>query len=331
MRVANVIDSQVSDAACARPPATRGELRHPLTMVHSGERDVTIAYELTGAESAPLVIIGGGISAGRHVISSNTFPEPGWWEAQTATLGSVRVLAIDWIGADGAIDEPIDPADQANALVALLDELGLTRADAFIGASYGAMVGQQVAARHPDRCGRLLSFSAGASAHPFSSACRLLQRKAVALGEQSGYSAAGVSLARALAMLTYRTADEYRARFDGAPVVEGTSVRVSAESYLDAQGARYAARTSPIAYRRLSESIDLHCVDPAMLRLPAMFVAVDSDWLVPIEDIRAFADAVPGSDFKLMPSLYGHDGFLKEVDQVAFIITRFLSSPEPIA
>ena len=329
MRIAEMIDPKDSDSACRPAAAVRGQLSYALTMVHSGERDVTIAYELTGAQSAPLVIIGGGISAGRHVISSNTFPEPGWWEAQKATLGAVRVLAIDWIGADGAIDAPIDPADQANALVALLDELGLARADAFIGASYGAMVGQQFAARHPDRCGRLLSFSAGASAHPFSSACRLLQRKAVALGERSRDPAAGVSLARALAMLTYRTADEYRARFDGAPVVEGASVRVTAETYLDAHGARYAARTSPIAYRRLSESIDLHCVDPAMLRLPAMFVAVDSDWLVPIEDIRAFADAVPGSEFALMPSLYGHDGFLKEVDQVAYIITQFLSLPEP--
>ena len=50
-------------------------------------------------------------------------------------------LAIDWIAADGKLDLPIDPADQAAAILHLLDHLRIERAAAFIGASYGAMVG----------------------------------------------------------------------------------------------------------------------------------------------------------------------------------------------
>lgn len=309
--------------------AERGVLAMSLALVHSGSTRVTVGYELAGPVGAPLVIVAGGISAGRHVVSSDAFPEAGWWEAQRSSFASVRVLAIDWVGADGALDCPIDPADQAQALAKLLDTLGLARAAAFIGASYGAMVGQHFAALYPERCGRLLSISAGASAHPFSSACRLLQRKAIELGEQGGDPDAGVSLARALAMLTYRTADEYRVRFNAPPSVAGARVEVSAQTYLEAQGARYAARTSAAAYRRLSESIDLHRIDPALLALAAVFVAVESDWLVPIEDIKALADAVPGARFTLLPSLYGHDGFLKEETQVAVIITDFLCALEP--
>ena len=130
-------------------------------------------------------------------------------------------------------------------------------------------------------------------------------------------------------MLTYRTADEYRQRFDTPPCVDGPSVRVSAEDYLDFQGARYAGRTSAVANRRLSESIDLHVVDPDLLRTPSIFVAVESDWLVPIEDIRALADRVEGAQFILMPSLFGHDGFLKEQEQVEAILTDFITSLEP--
>ena len=308
--------------------ASRGEETFALAMRHSGSRQVTLRYELTGPSDAPLMIVGGGISAGRHVISSDEFAEPGWWEAQKAALAAARVLAIDWIGADGAFDCPIDPADQASAIAILLDRLAIARVAGFAGASYGAMVGLQFAAMYPEQLGALLSVSAGASAHPFSSACRSLQRKAVAIGEQGGDPAAGVALARALAMLTYRTADEYRVRFDAAPTVDGDLVRVSAEDYLDAQGLRYAGRTTPAAYRRLSESIDLHRVDPAAVRLPATFVAVESDWLVPIEDIRALADAVGGARFVLMPSLYGHDGFLKEEGQMAAILTDFISTLE---
>lgn len=298
-------------------------------MRHAGPRAVDIRYELVGPDQAPLVVVAGGISAGRHVISSEAFPEAGWWECQKPTLSGVRVLAIDWIGADGALDCPIDPADQALAFLALLDHLGIRHIDGFAGASYGAMVGLQLAAAEPSLCGRLLSISASDRAHPFSSACRSLQRKAVALGEKSGDAAAGVALARALAMLTYRTADEYRARFDMPPTVSNSAVRVSAEDYLDYQGGRYAAHTSAVAYRRLSESIDLHQVDPGALHLPATFVAVESDWLVPIEDIRALADRVPLGEFILMPSLFGHDGFLKEEEQVASILRQFIASLEP--
>ena len=320
---------QTNLAEAASPPACRGEIDCTLALRHSGSRAVTLRYELTGPDGAPVLIVAGGISAGRHVISSDTYAEPGWWEPQRDTLSRVRVLAIDWIGADGTLDCPIDPADQALALAAVLDRLDVARIAGFVGASYGAMVGLNFAALYPARIGRLLSISASDSAHPFSSACRSLQRKAVALGELAGHPGYGVALARALAMLTYRTADEYRERFDAPPTVDGQRVRVSAEDYLDYQGARYAERTSGAAYRRLSESIDLHRVNPADLALPATFVAVESDWLVPIDDIRALAAAVPGAQFILMPSLYGHDGFLKEEEQVAAILTNFIAALEP--
>lgn len=314
--------------ASVAPICARGAVVLDVPMRHAGLRRIELSYEFIG-DAGPVLLVAGGISAGRHVISSDAFPEPGWWEPQKHSLSGSRLLAIDWIGADGAHDCPIDPADQASAIAMLCDHLSIARVDAFLGASYGAMVGQHFAAHFPGRCGRLLSISAAASAHPFSSACRSLQRRAVAIGEKAGDPQAGVALARALAMLTYRTADEYRQRFNGAASVEDGTVRVTAQDYLEAQGLRYAARTSGPAYRRLSESIDLHRVDPASLDLPAIFVAVESDWLVPIEDIQALANAVPGGRFVLMPSLYGHDGFLKEEQQVAAIINGFLISLEP--
>lgn len=315
----------VDDAAAI---AFRGEFDRLLPLRHAGPQAVTLRFELTGHANAPLMVVAGGISAGRHVISSTEFAEPGWWEPQRTTLAQARVLAIDWIGADGTLDVPIDPSDQALAIATVLDHLGIGRIAGFVGASYGAMVGLQFAAAFPDRIGRLLSVSASDRAHPFSSACRSVQRKVVALGERGGDPAAGVALARALAMLTYRTADEYRGRFNQRPTVVGGEMRVSADDYLDFQGARYAERTSGPAYRRLSESIDLHCVDPSDINLPATFVAVESDWLVPIEDIRALADSVSGARFILMPSLYGHDGFLKEQGQVAAILDEFIDTLE---
>ncbi len=295
---------------------------------HGGVANFTLRYELAGPTGAPLLLVAGGISAGRHVVASEEFPDAGWWQAQAASFGGYRLLAIDWVGADGAIDLPIDPADQVEAMAWLLDELGEPRAKAFIGASYGAMVGMHLTARHPHRLGALLAISAAEKAHPFASACRALQRQALTLGERFGDPASGVALARAMAMLTYRTPDEFADRFADEPEVQGRRVRVAAEDYLDAHGQRHCRRMSSVAYRRLSESIDLHRIDPGEIMLPLTLVAVDQDALVPACDIEALAGQIAGSRFHLIHSRFGHDAFLKEEAQVGAIINIFLESLE---
>jgi homoserine O-acetyltransferase/O-succinyltransferase len=310
---------------CSGEAAERGELALTLALRHGGQVETALRYEVAGSGDR-LLLVAGGISAGRHVAATRACSEPGWWEAQAPTfdLDRVRLLAIDWIGADGSIDLPIDPADQADAIAALLDHLGIARTDAFIGASYGGMVALHFAARHPSLCGSILVISASASAHPFASACRSLQRRALSLGE----GVSGVALARAMAMLTYRTPAEFADRFAEPPRVEDGRVRVAAESYLDFQGERHAGRMSATAYRRLSESIDLHRIDPASIAVPATFAAVDSDALVPAPDVEALAAAVPGARYHLIHSRFGHDAFLKEEAQVAGIISQHLQSLE---
>jgi homoserine O-acetyltransferase len=315
---------------CRSEAAERGELALLLPLRHGGEAETVLRYEVVGT-GGPLLIVAGGISAGRHVVATSAFPEPGWWQAQAPTfdLDGVRLLAIDWIGADGTIDRPIDPADQADAIAALLNHLGIERADGFIGASYGGMVALHLAARDPALVASILVISASASAHPFASASRSLQRRALSLGEAASDPPSGVALARAMAMLTYRTPAEFGERFAEPPRVEKGRVQVAADSYLDFQGGRHAGRMSATAYRRLSESIDLHRIDPASIAVPATFAAVDSDALVPPHDVEALTAAVPGARCHLIHSRFGHDAFLKEQAQVAAIITEYLQSLEP--
>jgi homoserine O-acetyltransferase len=319
--------NQIERCRAGSTEARQGELRHIMPLRHGGVAGFTLRYELTGPPDAPLVLVAGGISAGRHLVASDEFPDPGWWQVQAAAFGDYRVLAIDWVGGDGTIDLPIDPADQAEAIAWLLDELGEPRAAAFIGASYGAMVGMHLAARHPHLLGRLLAISAADRAHPFASACRALQRQAIALGESRGDPVAGVALARAMAILTYRTPEEFAERFDAPPEIHGRQLRVAAEPYLDAHGERHCRRMRSIAYRRLSESIDLHRIE-GPIGVPLTLVAVDRDALVPSDDIEALAARNPGSTFKIIHSGFGHDAFLKEEARVGAIITEFLESLE---
>lgn len=309
--------------------AVRGRVSARLRLRHAGERELSIAWELVGPADAPVVIAAGGISAHRHVVASDAFPEDGWWQTQSGVgfdTGRVRVLAIDWLGADGTLDAVIDSADQADALAAVLDALGIARVAAFLGSSYGAMVGLQFAARYPRRLGRLLAISGAHRAHPFASAWRALQRQAVALGQLQCDEAQGLALARQLAMLSYRTPAEFAERFDAAPVVAHGRVRVAAEDYLEHCAASWVARTSPTAFLRLSESIDLHRVDPRTVAVPTTVVAIAEDRLVPQEDLLALSEALPQGTLRVLRSKVGHDAFLVETLAIGQLVADTISA-----
>ena len=318
-----------------RLPFGREAFTHELSLRHAGKRRVGLRYEWQGPEDAPLVIVAGGISAHRHVGAGAAFPEPGWWPQQAGEslaldTARLRVLAIDWLGADGTLDAPIDSADQADAIAAVLDRTGTARAAAFVGCSYGAMVGLQFAARHGARLGRLIAISGGAGAHPYASAWRAPQRRILALGRSEGGSREALSLARQLALLSYRTPEEFAERF-AAPValVDGRA-RCAAEDWLEARGNHYVARTAPTAFSRLSESIDLHVLDPAEVLVPTEIVAIEEDRLVPKSDLVALAAALPNTHrLHLLRSRFGHDAFLTEHEAIARILRNALAECSP--
>jgi len=309
--------------------ATRGAIVLELALRHAGTRRLRINYELMGTSGAPVLLVAGGISADRHVAASEAFPVAGWWQAQVGPGRALdparhRILAIDWLGADGTLDAPIDPADQADAIAAVLDALGIGTLAAFVGSSYGAMVGLQFAARHGARLQQLIAISGAHRAHPFSSAWRALQRQAVALGALQCDGTHGLALARQLAILSYRTPEEFAERFAAAEVVDGR-VRVAAEDYLEHCSARYVARTPPTAFLRLSESIDLQAVEPERIGVPVTVLAVAEDRLVPVDDAYRLVERLRGrSRLQVLHSKYGHDAFLKETAAVAAVLRSAL-------
>ncbi len=324
---AGPLSSSVQSAAASSPAdARRGIVECDLLLRHAGRRRIGIAHEQLGCGDGPVLLVAGGISAGRHLAAGTTFAEPGWWDAQVGCGLPLdpthqRILAIDWLGADGTLDAPIDPADQADAIAATLDALGIGSVAAFVGCSYGAMVGLQFAARHGDRLGRLVAISGAHRAHPYASAWRALQRRAVALGALQCDEAAGLALARELAMLGYRTPEEFAARFAAPAQVVHGRVRCAAEDYLDACGRRFVERVPPTAFLRLSESLDLHAVAPEAIHVSTTVVAVEEDRLVPVADAHVLVERLRGRGrLRVLRSRYGHDAFLKETDAIAGLL-----------
>lgn len=323
MRPVRIVEAEVRRGAVDAVLATR----------HAGTRRLRLNYELVGPEGAPVVFVAGGISAHRHVAANALAQEPGWAQGlldpgHALDPSRLRVLAFDYIGADGSIDAPIDTADQADAVTLLLDALGIDTLASWVGYSYGALVGLQLAVRHPQRLRKLVAVSGAHKPHPYAAAWRALQRKAVALGRLQCMDAQGLSLARQFAMLSYRTPEEFGERFDAPAQICNGQVRVAAEDYLDAAGARFVERFDATAWLRLSESIDLHQVDPVQVGVPTTVVAVEGDRLVPMADAVALIEGLgTRGRLRVLRSTYGHDAFLKEIERVDALLATELFGP----
>lgn len=295
-----------------------------------GTAAVEVRYLWAGAPGAPTVIVQGGISADRDVCASAEHTSPGWWESQVGAgraidLDRVRVLAIDWLDADDLGAPSVSSEDQADALAALLDALGISRVEAFVGASYGAMVGLAFAARHGARLGRLVALAGAHRPHPYATAQRAVQRGIVKLGIENGCVDEALSLARQLALTTYRSGEEIGRRFAGGAEFQDGRFRLPVEGWLQHHGRRFVVRFDARRYLALSESIDLHDIDPRSVRVPTTLIGFASDRLVPLSDLCALQQRLgAAASLDVVETRYGHDGFLKEHERLAPLLREAL-------
>jgi homoserine O-acetyltransferase len=294
-------------------------------------------FEIAGVRGAPAIAVLGGISANRHICANGADGRPGWWEAMAGrgrALDTTRyqLVGFDFLDGgrrdDGRPERIVTTHDQADALAAVLDSLGIDRLHAIVGASYGGMVALAFAERYPQRVERLIVIGAAHEAHPMSTALRSIQRRTVELGLETGRVRESLTLARALAMTTYRSAREFAARFDSRPVSRtDNDAEFEVESYLTHHGARFAASWRAERFLALSLSGDLHRVDPGNITTPGVFVAAEGDAIVPREQIAALAAGVRGPSTLLdLPSDNGHDAFLTEPDTLGAIVAAALQA-----
>jgi homoserine O-acetyltransferase len=306
--------------------------------LHYGEAlpEPRMAYRLSGNEQGPLVAVLGGISAHRMVAGA---PGEGWWPEMVGPgLGidtrQFRVLGIDYIGGRGLSSTPasgqsfpaISSYDQSQALSLIVQRLGAKPLHAIVGASYGGMVALCFAERHPELVRHIVVLSAADKAQVLSTAWRSVQRQIVREAIARGDGAAGLKLARALAMATYRSAVEFALRFGGEPVRGKDRFRFPIEEYLFARGDDYVQKYRAESFLTLSESIDLHLMDATRVQTPATLIAVREDQLVPFHDMQALSARLNGPRQLIeINSIFGHDAFLKESAALTPIIKQVLA------
>lgn len=275
-----------------------------------------------GPDEAPLIIVLGGISASRHVADDGKGGR-GWWSTLVRPGGPVdtdrfRVLGYDFAPGVETENRPetITTFDQARRLKALIETLDVQNVAAFIGSSYGGMVGLAFAQTYPDALENLCIIGAAHKPHPIGVGWRGIQRRIVRLSLKAGLPNEGLKLARELAMTTYRTPEEFSYRFALNETATKPS-RFDICDYLGSRGDAYADIMDAERFLALSESIDIHRVVPEDIQTPTLLMSAISDQLAPLPDMRELRDRLAGpSELYTFTSLFGHDAFLKEYDML---------------
>lgn len=219
----------------------------------------------------------------------------------------------------------LTPGDLALAHVELMERLGVERIALATGGSLGGMVALEWGRRSPVPVDRLVVFAAPTATSAQAIAWNAAQRMAIEADPTGGLAAA-----RAIAMITYRSPGEFAARFGRES--SRTAGRFDVDHYLRRQGDKLVARFDPESYLSLMRAMDLHDVgDLAQAARETrdrvgeiIGVGVDTDILYPAAEVRQWVDAYRAAGapahYREIASLYGHDAFLIEWDQVERVL-----------
>lgn len=235
--------------------------------------------------------------------------------------------------------------DNVRAQAKLLDSLGIRRLRLVLGGSIGGMQALEWAIHDPNRMERA-AIVAAAPVSAMGLALNHLQRQAIQNDPDwdGGYylpqrqPRQGLSLARQIGMLSYKSAGLFEERFSRNPNRNGENPwsldgqgggliggRFDIAGYLDYQGERFIERFDANSYLAITRTMDTW--DPlnghpspsaafSGIRARLSFLGISSDWLFPAESVRKFADMVRAAgvqaEYREMASSHGHDAFLAE-------------------
>jgi 3-oxoadipate enol-lactonase len=252
--------------------------------------EIDLHYEERGA-GRPLLLV-----PGIPAIASDWAPLAGRLD------GSRRVIAYDnrGSGASSVTPAPYTTAQLAADAVALLDALGIERADVF-GMSLGGMIAQELALGWPERVDRLVlgctHCGTAHAARPDREAGRAFAMETDDWGERM----------RALAPFAFA---------DGVgPELLGPFVEKKAGDVQDPEGyqGQIAAALSHDAYDRLPE-----------IGQPTLILTGDGDRVIPAASSDVLHERIPGSRLEVIAGA-GHLFFLERPEATVRLLEEFLA------
>jgi homoserine O-acetyltransferase/O-succinyltransferase len=213
------------------------------------------------------------------------------------------------------------------------------RIDQIYTALGGSMGGQQVlewAILRPELFQHIIPISCNAFHSPWGIAFNEAQRMSIEADptwKESSPRAGinGLKAARAIGMISYRQYNTYLET--QAEKNNETIEDFRASTYQRYQGDKLANRFNTYTYWILSKIMDSHnvgrkrtSIESALKSIKAktLVIGIDSDILFILDEQKYLANTIPGAEFEVIQSIYGHDGFLVEFEHMKKIIKQYL-------
>lgn len=293
-----------------------------------------------------------------HALTANSDAE-GWWPelvgpGRLFDTKKYFVICVNMLGSPYGSSGPssIDPDTErvyfldfpkitvrdivrANDLVR--HHLGIEHIDLMVGGSIGGFQSIEWSIMRPDVIRKAVYIACGSRVTPWLTAFNESMRMALEADPTFRRCTsikggrAGLSCARSIALLSYRSYEGYNATQWEED--EDCIFAERAGSYQRYQGKKLADRFDAYSYHYLCGSVDSHNVgrgrggvEKALgsIRSECTVIGIDSDRLFPVEEQKFIASHIPGAVYREITSKFGHDGFLLENAQLTEIIEPFL-------
>jgi len=338
---------------------------------------VTVAYETYGTlniEGTNAIVVCHALTGSAHAAgySSEDPKSAGWWdsfigEGKPLDTSKYFVICSNFLGGcygtTGSIS--VNPKtgkpyglsfpqmtvrDMVRVQKALADYLGVKKIKTVIGGSLGGMQVLEWALLYPELVDSIIPIATAARHSAWSVGLNDIARQAIMNDpewREGGYydygqPERGLSLARQVAMVSYRSEQEFDQRFGRDRVKRNGKAKTyyydpanlfQVESYLRYQGKKLVNRFDANTYIYISKAMDLHDVtlergnlDDVLgsIKAPALNIGIDSDILYPIREQKEISRRISNAVYREISSPYGHDSFLIEFEKMGVIVKEFL-------
>jgi homoserine O-acetyltransferase len=227
--------------------------------------------------------------------------------------------------------------DMVKAHILLRQHLGILQIHLLVGGSMGGYQALEWAIMESNIIQQLFLLTTSATESAWGIAVHTAQRMSIEADSSWQENSAdagsnGLKAARAIGMLTYRNygiMTQAQSDTDSAKLDD-----YKASSYIRYQGDKLANRFNAYSYWLLTKALDTHHIARGrstdvntMLKSMtqrSLILGISSDILCPLAEQEQIAGAMPNATMVTIDSVYGHDGFLVEAEQISNTLRNWL-------